>query len=159
MHEYRITKYNPAFRDSTGAYSKDEWTSFADIGRPFASGIFTREEYEFVEDAYVHVALAFLREAGLRSLRVEGLENHKGTQLSFSEGSLLTLGEVGNVIRRVLREECWCRLQSASGFVHVGWDYYMYVGVLNPCPAARRQAAETGLFVEEFVSPCHPDDS
>jgi hypothetical protein len=33
MIEYRVTKYDPAHRDSTGVYFRDEWTSVSDIGR------------------------------------------------------------------------------------------------------------------------------
>ena len=39
------------FRDSAGAYTRDEWTSFGDIGRSFDGVELTRGEYERVEDA------------------------------------------------------------------------------------------------------------
>ncbi|MFL0507599.1 hypothetical protein ACH0B5_17895 [Ureibacillus sp. 179-F W5.1 NHS] len=32
-YQWRITKYNPAFRDQDGAYMKDEWISSSDIGQ------------------------------------------------------------------------------------------------------------------------------
>ena len=32
---YRITKYNPEFRDEEGRYILDEWTSVTDIGKEF----------------------------------------------------------------------------------------------------------------------------
>jgi len=85
-----VTKYNPRFRKSSGAYTRDEWTSFADIGHSFG-----------------------------------------GVEL--------------------------CRLEGADAFVHVGWDYYMYVGVPRPCPAACRQANDLGLYVEDFASPYRGD--
>ena len=153
MNEYRVTKYNPAFRDPGGAYTRDEWTSVKDVGRSFAGGVLTREEYERVENAYVGAALAFLDEAGLTSLRVEGLENTRGEWLVFRNDSILPLTQVGDVIRRVLREEFWCRLEGVDGFVHFGWDYYMYIGVAHPCPKARERTVELGLYVEEFASP------
>lgn len=153
MHEYRVTKYNPAFRDPGGAYTGDEWTSVKDVGRSFADGVLTREEYERVENAYVGAALAFLDEAGLTSLRVEGLENTRGERLLFRNDSILPLTHVGDVIRRVLREEFWCRLEGVDGFVHFGWDYYMYIGVPHPCPKARERTVELGLYVEESDSP------
>jgi hypothetical protein len=52
-----------------------------------------------------------------------------------------------------LREEFCCRLQNAAGFVHFGWDYYMYIGVPHPCPTAEALALNLGLFVEELDSP------
>ncbi|WCK55874.1 hypothetical protein PP175_08100 [Aneurinibacillus sp. Ricciae_BoGa-3] len=31
-YQWRITKYNPEYRNDTGIYKKEEWTSFYDIG-------------------------------------------------------------------------------------------------------------------------------
>jgi hypothetical protein len=153
VNEYRITKYNPAFRNSAGAYTRDEWTMFKDVGRSFGGAVLTREEYERVENAYVSAALAFMGEAGLASLAVDSLENHRGHERTFEEGIVLPLEQVGDVIRRVLREEFWCRLEGQGGFIHLGWDYYMYIGVPHSCPRARMRTIELGLYVEEFSSP------
>lgn len=153
MNEYRVTKYNPALRNPSGAFTGDEWTSATDIGRSFSGVLLTREEYKRVERAYVTAALAFLAEAGLTSMRVEALENARGEPLTVREGTVLSLEQVGDVIGRVLREEFWCRLEGVGGFIHFGWDYYMYVGVPNPCPTAQARAVKLGLYVEEFRSP------
>ena len=32
MHSWRVTKYDPAYRD-TNTYTKEEWTAASDIGR------------------------------------------------------------------------------------------------------------------------------
>ncbi|MGA2420722.1 MAG: hypothetical protein ABSG69_11605, partial [Candidatus Acidiferrum sp.] len=121
MNEYRITKYNPALRDERGAYTKNEWISYKQIGESFDGVILTHNEYKRVAQAYVTAAFAFLKEGGVTSFRVEGLEI-RSTQLSFAEGSVLTLEQVGDIIDGLLREEFWCRLQGAGGFVHIGWD-------------------------------------
>ena len=76
MKEYRVTKYNPAFRDSSGAYTGKEWISFGDIGRSFDGVKLTAEAYERVEDAYVAAAIAFLCESAVPHLAVRGLENN-----------------------------------------------------------------------------------
>jgi hypothetical protein len=153
VFEFRVTKYDPAHRNHRGMYTRDEWTSAGDIGRPFGGVVLTEAAYRQVEDAYATVAVAFLREAEVPSLAVAGLENHAAVPLPFAEGSALGLAEVGEVIRRVLREEFWCRLEGAEAFVHVGRDYYMYVGVPRPCPDAEGSARQLGLFVEPFRSP------
>jgi hypothetical protein len=153
MIEYRVTKYDPSLRDARGAYTADEWTSVADIGRVFGGVVLTDSEYQRVEQAYISSAIAFLREGGLNSLKVEGLENHKGLALVFDEGSVISLEHVGDVIRQILREAFWCRLEGRSGFVHFGWDYYMYIGVPHRCPSAEQLAEELGLHPEEFASP------
>jgi hypothetical protein len=157
VNEYRVTKYNPAFRDSSGAYTRDEWISFGDIGRSFDGVELTRGEYQRVEDAYVAAAIAFLRESAVPQLAVRTLEKKQGQAVRFSEGDALPIEQLPDVLRSVLREEFWCRLEATDAFVHVGWDYYMYVGVPRPCPAARRKAQELGLYVEDFASPYRGD--
>ena len=159
MNEYRVTKYNPAFRDQSGAYTKVEWISFKQIGQTFSGVLLTSDEYERVEEAYVQAALSFLREGGLFSMRVAGLENPRTRPLDFQNDSVLPLDRVGEIIRRILREEFWCRLEGSESFIHFGWDYYMYIGVPHPCPTARARAAELGLFVEEFASPYVEDEA
>jgi hypothetical protein len=157
VYEYRVTKYNPTFRDSSGAYTRDEWTSVGDIGRAFDGVELTRGQYERVEDAYVTAALAFMREAAIPQLTVRGLENASGLPLQFSEGDALPLEQIALVLRRALREEFWCRLEADEAFVHVGWDYYMYLGVPHPCPTAQRHAENLRLYVEDFASPYRGD--
>ncbi len=159
MNEYRVTKYNPAFRDRSGAYTTVEWTLFRQIGQTFSGVQLTSEVYERVEEAYIQAALSFLRESGLLSMKVEGLENSRNHPLEFQNNSILPLDCIGEIIRRILREEFWCRLEGSNGFVHFGWDFYMYVGVPHPCPTARARAAELGLYVEEFASPYVEDEA
>ena len=153
MIEYRVTKYDPASRDARGAYIKEEWTSVTDIGRAFAGVALTDGEYRRVEQAYVDSALAFLRGGGLSSLTVAGLENHKRLALEFGEGSVFSVDQVGDLIRQIIRGEFWCRLEGQGGFVHFGWDYYMYIGVPHRCLEAEQLAEELGLYPEEFASP------
>jgi hypothetical protein len=153
VFEFRVTKYDPARRDSNGSHIADEWTSFGDIGKSFSGVLLTEAEYHRVEDAYVVAATSFMREAGVPFLLVTGLENSAGAPLSFGEATALSSAEFGAVIRRVLREDFWCRLEADGGFVHIGWDYYMYVGVQRACPSATVAAHRLGLFVETFYSP------
>jgi len=153
VHEYRVTKYNPEIRGQSGAYTKVEWTFFRQIGQTFSGVLLTSDEYERVEEAYIQAALSFLRESGLLSMSVAGLENPRTQPLDFQNDSVLPLDRIGEIIRRILREEFWCRLERSEGFIHFGWDYYMYVGVPHPCPTAEARAAELGLYVEEFASP------
>jgi len=94
-----------------------------------------------------------MRAAGVPSLAVSGLENHAGLPLPFADESLLDLSDAAVVIRRVLRGEFWCRLEGEGGFVHLGYDYYMYVGVAQRCLGAEALARQLGLFVEPFRSP------
>jgi hypothetical protein len=158
VNEYRVTKYDPAFRDQSGAYTKVEWTLFKQIGQTFSGVLLTSDEYGRVEEAYIQAAMSFLSESGLLSMRVAGLENPQKQTLDFQNNSVLSLDRIGEIIRRILRDEFWCRLEGSDGFIHFGWDYYMYIGVPHPCPAARARAAELGLYVEEFASPYVEDE-
>ncbi len=152
MFEYRVTKYDPALRDGD-AYTQGEWTAYSDIGRPFGGVVLTSDQYQRVEDAYVAAALDFLREAGVSALLAIGLENGGGSPASLIEGSMLSLEQLGDAIPRLLREEFWCRLEGSGAFVHVGYDYYKYVGVPQACPQAEQKAGRLGLFVEPCSSP------
>ena len=153
MNEFRVTKYNPIHRDARGHFQRDEWTAVSDIGKTFAGVVLLDAEYQRVEDAYATVAVAFIQEAGVQSLAVDGLENNADVLLPFGDGSRLDLAEIGSVVRRMLREEFWCQLEIAEAFVHIGRDYYIYVGVPHPCPDSQMLAQKLGLFVEPFASP------
>jgi hypothetical protein len=144
VFEFRITKYDPRYRDAQCVFTRDEWISRDDIGHSFSGVTLTEAEYQRVEDAYVATALAFLREAGIGSLAVHGLENHHSVPIPV---------EIGAIVRHLLRGEFWCRLEAADAFVHIGYDYYMYIGVGRACPVAEKLAGQLGLFVEEFSSP------
>jgi hypothetical protein len=152
MHQYRVTKYDPALRDATGAYSKDEWTSFRDIGRSRGIAL-TEEDYVRVESAYVDIAKKFIAEDGGRALRAIGVENRGSFDEAPTEGSLISEGDLPSVCRSILREKFWCRLEDDDRFLHFGYDYYMYVGVKSECVTSIAAAATLGLFVERFASP------
>jgi hypothetical protein len=151
--QVRVTKYNPAFRDAQGAYTRDEWTSSSDIGRTIDGSLLTETEYKRTEDAYVRAATEFLSESGVTSLFVAGVESSAGDDSVPTERQQLNLSQIGETIRRLLREEFWCRLESETSFVHIGHDYYMYIAVKSSCPRAELLAEQLGLFVERFESP------
>ena len=64
---------------------------------------------------------------------VNGLENHKRIALQIGEGTVISLEFVGAMIRQILRDDFWCRLEGQGGYVHLGWDFYMYIGVPHGC--------------------------
>jgi len=153
MHRFRVSKYDPALRTVSGVYGKDEWTSFSDVGRSFSGTTLSREEYLRVESAYVEAAAAFLAEDRAPELRVVGLEIRGDRPTAPVEGSHVARGAFAGVCQSILRDEFWCKLEADGRFVHFGWDFYMYVGVLNPCERAIVRAKSLGLFVETFESP------
>lgn len=166
-YNWRVTKYNPEYRNAKGHYTVDEWTFFAQVGTQIAGREFTYEEYLATESSYVGSAMAFLADAELVSVQISELQNNGVGRLRSKDlwdiahnparvkpDSELRGPELEDVIRMLLREVLWCKLVSEDRFyLHFGWDYYMYVGSTSPSQAAIETAQTNGLFVEEMVSP------
>ena len=151
MNEYRITKYNPEKRNEQGHYlDREEWTEFSDVGKSV-----TLKEYELVEAAYISSALDLVSNSELSGLSIKSLEDHQN-KCCYKEGDFIPLKDLDGVVRSLLRGEFWCMLESDSAFVHIGYDYYMYIGAKNAPSNEIARAKDRGLYVEEFVSPYHP---
>jgi hypothetical protein len=150
--EYRVTKYNPIYRNEQGHFLRNEWTFFAEIGESFDNVTLTLEEYERVEAVYAQTAMAFLRESG-KLFKVERLQNNRNYPNPFRQGDTLGKDKLEQAFRDVLRERYWCSFGDADCFVHFGWDFYMYIGVPMICEKAIDFAHSAGLFVEPFQSP------
>jgi len=153
MLEFRVTKYDPRFRSPSGAFLAEDWTAMCDIGKAFAGEVLTEARYLAVEGAYIRTALSFLKEANVAALTATGVENRRHNSGCPQEGARISNDQAATVLRGLLREEFWCRLEGDSSFIHVGYDYYMYIGVGFRCPLSEDLAGQLGLFVEEFESP------
>lgn len=154
-HQFRVTKCDPARRDHKGVFHGGEWTSISNVGDQFEGVTLSMAEYGRVEDAYVEAAQRFMMETGVALLTVRDLDNPSEAEARRfpPEGTTLDMKAFGRALRSVLREDSWCRFESPDGFVHVGYDYYMFVGTTRSCEGARNRARELGLFVEEHPSP------
>ena len=151
-YEYRITKYDPRWRNADGHYTKDEWTSFAEVGKSVGGQRLTMAEYLAVEEKYLTVLHALLREAGVKDLELKDFENRKAPRLRFR--SPMTLARALAFARLALREKVWGKLiASRRAYVHFGWDYYLYVGLSRRTPLAIQTARSLALFVEPLRSP------
>ena len=149
-YHYRITKYDSALRDEHGHFTGDDWTSISDIGDTFAGVELTLATYLDVEARHLVALASFLEEADVSSVTAEGVENPDG--LRVCEGDRLSQLDALDTVRQMLREEGWCRLLHEDRFyLHVGYDYYVYVGTDRPCPRSVALAAESGLVVDEDV--------
>ena len=159
QHQYRVTKYDPALRSTDGTYPLDDWTSRSDIGKLFGGALLTEDSYLSTEHAYLQAASAFLAEAKILQLKIVGLENYNERPHAPSAGSTVESADVPTLLRSLLREEFWCKLEGPSSFIHVGYDYYMYVGVPHECTNASVLTRSLGLFVETFHSPYAENDA
>src|SRR6266404_642468 len=123
MKHWRVTKYNPAFRDSSGAFRGDDWIGFGQIGRVFRGTVLTLAEYKQVEDRYVNAAMHFAIEAAVRELVALDVEGG-APDFHLSEGMPISIPSVPSIIRPILRSEVWCKLECRPLFyLHFGYDY------------------------------------
>ena len=154
LNHYRMTKYDPARRDASGAYTAEEWTAFSDVGKSFNGERLSLSTYLDVEATHLVVLASFLDESGTSLVVADGVENHSQT-FHVSEGARLSPVEATDAVRQMLREEGWCRLADDDRFyIHVGWDYYVYVGTEQPCERSVALAEAKGLYVDrDFPSP------
>ena len=104
------------------------------------------------KDAYARTALAFMRESGTTFMAVAGLENSRKVPVRFQEGSRLSLDQLDDIVRRILREEFWCRLEATDAFIRVRRTACS-VGVQRRCLDAEGEARPAGFYVEPFPSP------
>jgi hypothetical protein len=171
MFCYRITKYNPEYRDLQGSYLKDEWISFFDIGKTFEEKILTPDQYLKVENAYIEAIFLFMDCLNITSLCIKRLEQHneltpsmlsavEGTQLFKTIKNDISANKefIKVITRLVLREQMWCELSSPEMYVYFSWDYYMYIGSKKSCKNSIKVIERLGLFVEPWQSPHSLED-
>ncbi len=158
MHYYRLTKYNPRFRDAQGRYKKDEWTYYEQIGQNFAAGTFTKAEYLATEKRYIECICELLRTSNVLTMRSERVARRKEVTtfngVLLRKGKSYTLDELRKIIPGVLRGRFWMQFRTDEGyFLHFDWDYYVYLGL----PLRRNQlvplADKFNLFLEESHMP------
>lgn len=153
MYMWRITKYNPEFRNSNGVFIKDDWSSYSDIGKMYQGKMFTTEVYQKYENMYVDAIITLMRGSKLSNLRLVDLEIYE--EINKIDSSLiLDEAQIKELVPEVLKERAWCKLEHANlFFVHFGYDYNMYIGSSCSCKEELRSIQESGLYVEEFESP------
>jgi hypothetical protein len=157
-YQYRLTKYDPACRDENGAFSGDDWTSMSDIGETFGGVRLTLSRYLDVEARHLQVMASFIEESNVT--RLTALQVEDADALGVREGQQLSPLRAVEAVRAMLRARGWCRLAREDFYIHVGWDYYLYVGTHRPCQRTLALAAEMGLFAEgDFPSPYCDDES
>jgi hypothetical protein len=157
--QLRVTKYDPALRDERGAFTGDDWTSISDVGASFDGTPLLLDRYLEVEAQHLRVVAAFLEESEVEVVLVRGAEAFTQARWWPAEGEELSRLEAVDVVREQLRERGFCRLEATGGvYVHVGWDYYLYIGGQVPCERTLEVARRAGLFVDpDFVSPYQVD--
>lgn len=164
---WRITKYDPKYRQLNGAYLNDEWCMYAEIGKSFNNILFEFKEYERVEALYIKAIELFMVCHKVSCLQINKLEKnkkftndiHNNTHMEqifykVKEGSWVEKDDIKDFCKLILRDKLWCKLRySRKMFVHFGWDFYMYIGSSSACENVTTAIEKSGLFVEAFKSP------
>lgn len=164
---FRITKYNPIYRNEVGHYTADEWTAISNIKKYNISW----DEYRKVEQAYVDVITKLLTKFNYNELKVGGLEKSfqwkdfsklrirglwKRWKILFKDiinerQEYLPLNEVSICMRLLLREMYWCFLYWNKIEVKTWYDYYMYVLTSDKNIAKYlKDIKDSILFVEQI---------
>ncbi len=145
MLNYRITKYNPIYRNSKGHYTLDEWTSFSDIGNLKYN--LSLEKYLEIENAYLEVIKKVLKLNKATNFIFKNVENNTSFQVPKESENADKIIEIAT---KCLQEELWCKIMSPYKlFVHFGYDYYIYIGPRKELPVEIISEIEKlGLFVE-----------
>lgn len=87
-------------------------------------------------------------------MALKGLERRDAPADGFLDGANLSVAAWLDFARIVLREEAWGKLVvPGKAYIHIGQDYYMYIGVPSKCEQSILIAGKLGLFVERFRSP------
>lgn len=155
--KFRFSKYDPKYRTGDLVYTKDEWTSYHDIGKSFGGKIFTLEDYVQVEEKYVQTLNELFAICKSQRVQVNNLEKYfepielNDVFKSLSEGEYYKLNEIEDIIRLCIREYCWCEL-SLSNCINIkfGYDYYIHVELLNGVISlnkAHELIKSKGLFI------------
>lgn len=150
--DYRITKYNPLYRDSEGRYLKDEWTDFSCVGYVFNGEKLTFEDYVYVEQEYIRCILEIINllKIDVSKLKIVGIEKYEKCEWKngFLKDKNLEL-----LLQDCLRRRIWCKIIGKKFQIHFGYDYYMYILCELPYDVVNKICIANNLFCEVFQSP------
>jgi hypothetical protein len=164
---WRITKYDPQYRNHQGTFLREEWTSYSDIGKSYNNVNFNYQDYLDVETLYINAIQSIMACCGISSLKIVALEKpqkinpdeHTTNEMltlfkTVKEGDSIDQSTIKDFCRLILREQLWCKLiADQKMYVHFGYDFYMYIGSSLPCDGTIALIKDSGLFVEPFKSP------
>jgi len=172
MHKYRITKYNPLFRDAEGRFNRDDWTSISDIGKVFDNQVLTIVMYKKTEDSYikaVHLTMDFLNLPYLHAKNIiksfpddqflalinDNIKLYPKDMLHYyfstNKNEKITHEDIDKHCRFQLREDVGSALIYPQKFkLFIGYDYLMSVHSHIQLDPIFQTIQNLGLFVEEF---------
>jgi hypothetical protein len=122
----------------------------------FDGKVFTLAEYEKIESAYIKIVLLFMDCVQLDFLKIVDLEKNgqrfqtvQINDLKINNSEPISKELIAPIIRLILRNIMWCKLESKEMYVHFGYDFYMYIGSKKACNSIHENIKQIGLFIEE----------
>lgn len=173
MNKYRVSKYNPIFRNEKGIYTKDEWTSYSDIGKRYGQMYLKKEDYLLMENKYCEAIYDILINNNIHKLKIDKLERYlsfeeiecslrsKGLEIfdedqkmltSLENGKNISIDSLDKYLRLILRESFWCEFISNNPFLKLvfGYDYYFYIYCDNIDIKIIEKNKNIGIFIEKI---------
>lgn len=173
MERYRLSKYNPIYRDYTGAYKKDEWTAYSDIGNIYDGERFTTEQYLAIEAKYCNAIITILKQQKIKYFQIQDLEMpftlkeiekvflEKGLEITESqkrivktiqERQIISSKQIREYLTMLLRECFWCVLADIEGgiYIDVGYDYYIHLTCESIDAQMISNLQKQGIYVEQI---------
>jgi len=167
---YRITKYNPIYRDKDGAYLKDEWTAISDIGKSYGEIKLTCIQYLKVEGRYLKALELILSKIDLNLITINEIEKYfykvnnslvknlydENMKILFNKLSdnycFTTKEELMNAIKLILREHLWGKIvvKNSNFKIEFGNDLYVYLNSEELPKELIQSLTNIGVFVEEI---------
>ncbi len=166
MREYRVTKFDPRYRNEYGHFIRDDWTSYGDVGKVCNGILVTYENYLKIESQYVNTVVGVMNGIKMDEISLVGHERRhvkyndkkatkemKKLNRSLIKRNAVYISEVPDLCRLILRGCTWVKMESRKMFVHFGYDYYMYIGLEEQYEHVMGEVKNSGLFFEEMESP------
>ncbi|PCJ33918.1 MAG: hypothetical protein COA93_06045 [Alphaproteobacteria bacterium] len=173
MHEYQITKYDQTQRDDAGRYvGSSKWTCYSDVGQKFDEKILTLEECLRVEALYIEAAIKLFQLSRLPYLRLTRVELYDWQKeqirsegapffepdfdgIDFVEDAKISPENLPTILKMIFRGYGWACLEwKDKCYIHIGWDFYMYIGLLELDIHRLEEISSSGLYVDaNYPSP------
>ncbi|WP_416729348.1 hypothetical protein [Fictibacillus sp. JL2B1089] len=172
MYKYRITKYNPVFRDNEGIYLENDWTGISDLGKSFNGKELTMEQYKETEENYISAIQLIMSYMKTPYLKIEDaiqsfskdmffdlIADYKPLYTKDIIDFYLDIKNINEVrqdnckllLSLMLREDIGAKVFYPRKLkVFIGYDYLMSVHTSRPLEPIFHEIEQYNLYVEDF---------
>lgn len=162
MNFYRISKYNPKYRNQNGVYQGKEWTSFSDIGKEVNGYIVDKEEYLRFENLYIRAVKDIAEINEIEKFLVKSLEYYPEEITEAIDDELIVflkelktkesfdLDELRIAVKILLRDLAWFMADGDSMKFSVGYDLYLYVASKEIFNEVNLVEGHDEIFIEKI---------